>query len=137
MNRLWILSLSLFATGCVANASATSESDITASAGSGAPRQPPKEAVDACASSASDASCAFDIDQHHVTGTCKHGPDGGGPLACAPDRPPPPPEAFAVCASSSVGAACSFDVDNHHVDGTCHAGPDPSAPLACAPVGAP
>jgi len=136
MNRY--LMLSLFAAGCIGDAAATTEAEVTAAtAGSGDQRRPPKEAVDACATSATDATCAFDIDSHHITGACKHGPDGGGPLACVPDRPPPPPEAIAACATSNVGATCSFDLANHHIDGTCHAGPDAAAPLACAPAGAP
>jgi hypothetical protein len=136
MNRFLILAL--LAAGCVDDASATTQAEALAADGSGAPhRPPPKEAFDACASSTADATCAFDIDSHHVTGTCKHGPDGAGPLACVPDRPPPPPEAIAACTSSTAGASCSFDVDSHHVDGTCHAGPDAAAPLACAPVATP
>jgi hypothetical protein len=131
-----LLILSLFAAGCIDDASATTQAEAVTD-GSAPKRPPPKQAFEACASSAADAACAFDIDSHHVTGTCKHGPDGGGPLACVPDRPPPPPEAIAACTSSTVGATCSFDVDNHHVDGTCHAGPDAAAPLACAPAAAP
>jgi len=131
-----LLILSLFAAGCVDDASATTQAAAVTD-GSGAHRPPPKQAVDACASSTAEAACAFDLDGHHVTGTCKHGPDGGGPLACAPDRPPPPPEALAACASSVVGAACAFDAGDHHVDGTCHAGPDAADPLACAPAAAP
>ena len=90
MLRLSIL-FALFASACVDDASATTQ----AATGSGSdrcpPPLPPKEAVDACASLAADAACAFDIDSHHVTGTCKHGPEGQGPLACAPDHPPPVP----------------------------------------------
>ena len=127
----------LLAAGCVDDASATTQAEAVAAEGSGAHRPPPKEAFDACASSTADATCAFDIDNHHVTGACKHGPDGAGPLACVPDRPPPPPEAIAACTSSTAGATCAFDVDSHHVDGTCHAGPDAAAPLACAPAAAP
>jgi hypothetical protein len=50
------------------------------------PGPPPQEALDACASLSLDAACAFDIDDHHIEGTCKNGPEGDGPLACAPAR---------------------------------------------------
>ncbi len=120
MLRLSIL-FALFASACVDDASATTEAATGSDSGSDhcRPPLPPKEAVDACASLAADATCAFDIDGHHVTGTCKHGPsfggtlvpgcdasllrcgrvgdqshsgpEGQGPLACAPDHPPPLP----------------------------------------------
>jgi hypothetical protein len=51
-----------------------------------APDRPPPEAFDACASSTAGAACAFDVDGHHVAGTCRQGPDGQGPLGCAPDQ---------------------------------------------------
>jgi hypothetical protein len=47
---------------------------------------PPPQALAACANLAVGAACAFDVDAHHVEGTCQNGPDGHGPLACAPDR---------------------------------------------------
>jgi hypothetical protein len=53
---------------------------------------PPPEAFDACDGLAAGDACAFDLDGHHVEGTCKSGPEGDGPLACAPDQPPPPPQ---------------------------------------------
>ncbi len=91
----------LFAAGlaaaCVDDASASSTATREEmGSGSGSdhgcpPPLPPKEAVDACASSNAGDACAFDIDSHHVTGTCRRGPDSQGPLACAPDQPPPPP----------------------------------------------
>lgn len=101
------------------------------------PPPPPQEAIDACASATAGDTCAFDLDGHHVDGTCRNGPDGGGPLACAPDQPPPPPpppqQAVDACASSSAGDTCAFDIDGHHIDGTCRTAPDGSGPLACAP----
>ena len=46
---------------------------------------PPQAAIDACASLAADAACTFtDPMGTDVTGTCKTGPDGSSPLACAP-----------------------------------------------------
>jgi len=133
MHRLILLVM--LAAGCVDDASATTQAE--AQQGTEPHRPPPQQAIDACASSAADATCAFDIDNHHVTGLCKHGPDGAGPLACRPDHPPPPKEAFDACANQTAGATCSFDVESHHVDGTCHAGPDANMPLACAPAAAP
>jgi hypothetical protein len=129
-----MLRITLFAallSGCVDDATASESSSIT---GPRDHRPPPQEALVACASSAAGASCAFDFDGHHITGTCKNGPDGSGPLACVPLVPPPPPEAIAACSSSSAGATCAFDIDGHHVDGTCRNGPDGQGPLACAPA---
>jgi hypothetical protein len=97
-------------------------------------RPPPEQAFAACANSTAGASCAFDCDGHHVDGTCRNGPDGDGPLACAPNQPPPPPqEALDACATLAVDAACAFDIDGHHVEGTCKNGPEGDGPLACAP----
>jgi len=50
------------------------------------PPRPPREALAACEGAAVDAACAFDIDGHHVEGTCK---PVGEALACAPNNPPP------------------------------------------------
>ncbi len=124
--------LLLLASGCVDDASAGAEA--TAKTGGEKPPMPPAEALAACTSSAAGDSCAFDVDSHHVDGTCRNGPDGTGPLACAPAHLPPPPESLAACASSSAGASCAFDIDSHHVDGTCRNGPQGSGPLACAPA---
>ena len=55
---------------CVDDATASSSHSATGSAGSGDHRPPPREALDACASSSAGAACAFDLDSHHVTGTC-------------------------------------------------------------------
>jgi len=97
--------------------------------------RPPQEAIDACASSSSGDACTFDIDGHHITGTCKSCATDA-PLACAPDHPQPPQEALDACATSSSGATCSFDVDGHHLDGTCRS-PSSDVPLACAPTNLP
>ncbi len=97
--------------------------------------RPPPEAFTACSTAAAGDACSFDHEGHTVTGACKAGPDGNGPLACAPDRPPPPPpEAIAACAGAADGDACAFDHASDHLAGTCVAGPDPAAPLACAPA---
>lgn len=81
-----VLTASLAA--CVDDATASSAQASTDPTGSGDHRPPPQEALDACASSTAGATCAFDIDSHHVTGTCRQ-PDASRPLACAPDQPPP------------------------------------------------
>ena len=134
--RLGLVLSTLTAAACVDDATA-SDTQATEAFDTGAPagphRPPPKEAIDACASTAAGATCAFDVDDHHVTGTCRRGPDASKPLACVPDHPPPPPEAFAACASATAGATCAFDIDDHHVAGTCRTGPDGQGPLACAP----
>jgi hypothetical protein len=129
MFRLCIL-LAL-ASGCVDDATASDSQSATAARGSDH-RPPPPEALDACATGSAGGACAFDIDGHHVTGTCTQGP-ADGPLACKPDHPPPPPETFDACASSAAGDACAFDIDGHHVTGTCRQGPDGQGPLGCAP----
>lgn len=106
-----------------------------ASAGSGAhrPRRPPPQAIDACAKAALGDACAFDLDSHHITGTCSHGPSGDGPLACKPDHlPPPPQEAIDACANAAAGDACSFTCNGDSLDGTCITPPDGDA-LVCAP----
>jgi hypothetical protein len=78
------LVLSLAASACVDDASATTQASTVAS---GPPRcpPPPKEVFDACASSTAGAACSFDI---HVAGTCRNGPDANAPLACAPEAAP-------------------------------------------------
>jgi len=58
--------------------------------GGDAPPGPPQEAIAACDGAAAGDACAFTIDGHDLTGTCRAAPDGQqGPLACAPDQPPP------------------------------------------------
>ena len=49
-------------------------------------RAPPQEAVDACARLAVDQACRFTFDGRDHEGLCRRGPDGQGPLACAPNR---------------------------------------------------
>jgi hypothetical protein len=151
------LLLAGLASACVDDATASDSSAVaTAAEGSGGchrPPRPPQAAIDACANQSAGASCAFDIDSHHVTGTCRQGPNGNGPLACAPDgggQPPPPPPggggsgddcgpprppqaALDACANLSAGDACAFDLDSHHITGTCRQGPNSGGPLACAP----
>jgi hypothetical protein len=121
----------------VLTACATDESSSIEAASQQGHQRPPAEALDACDGSTAGAACAFDIDDHHITGTCRQGPNGDGPLACAPDHPPPPPEALAACTSATAGATCAFDIDGHHVEGTCRQGPNGDGPLACAPANPP
>ena len=83
MFRLCIL-LAL-ASGCVDDATASDSQSETAARGGSAHRPPPQEALDACATGSAGGACAFDIDGHHVTGTCRQGPNGQGPLGCAPE----------------------------------------------------
>ncbi len=58
-----------------------------------APRPPPPEAVESCTHLDVDALCRFSHDGREMEGSCRPGPDGQGPLSCAPDRsmyqPPP------------------------------------------------
>jgi len=100
----------------------------------GPPPRPPQEAVAACSKAAPGDACAFQIDGHAIDGTCRHGPDGQGPLACAPAHPPgPPPEALDACNGLADGDQCAVTIDGNTVDGTCRRGPDGQGPLACAP----
>lgn len=135
MKSLYICAC-LALTGCAEDTSAQTQAASTtppAGPGYGHMCRPPQEALDACANLAAGAACSFDADGHHVDGTCRTGPDGQGPLACAPQMRMPPPEAIDACASASAGASCAFTVDGHDVTGTCKAGPDGNGPLACAP----
>jgi hypothetical protein len=125
------LSLALGAAACIDETSADTQASSVGSGHHHGP--PPQEAFDACAGSTAGDTCAFSIDGHDITGTCKNGPDGTGELACAPDRPPPPPESIDACASSAAGDTCAFSIDGHDITGTCKNGPDGAGPLGCAP----
>jgi hypothetical protein len=131
MKSLYICAC-LALTGCAEETSTQTQAASTKAPGHMC-QQPPQQALDACANLTAGAACSFDADGHHIDGTCRNGPDGQGPLACAPQMRLPPPEAIDACASSTAGAACAFTVDGHDVTGTCKAGPDGSGPLACAP----
>ena len=52
-------------------------------------RGPPPEAIAACKEKSAGDTCTMDLHGHTLDGICRTGPDGNGPLACAPDRPPP------------------------------------------------
>ncbi|MEL7369818.1 MAG: hypothetical protein AAFN74_12950 [Myxococcota bacterium] len=52
------------------------------------PPGPPPAALDACLDLAVGDACQFLHGDHSIEGTCRHGPDGQGPLACAPARGP-------------------------------------------------
>jgi hypothetical protein len=54
-------------------------------------RPPPPEAVEACRERAPGDACTVTLRDHTVDGVCREAPDGEGPLACVPDRPPPGP----------------------------------------------
>jgi hypothetical protein len=54
------------------------------------PHGPPPEAIEACASKTEGTACTVAHGDHAVNGTCAHGPDGNGPLACKPEGGPPP-----------------------------------------------
>jgi hypothetical protein len=50
---------------------------------------PPQAALDACGGKAAGDTCSLTApDGQAVSGTCRNGPDGAGPLACAPPHPP-------------------------------------------------
>ncbi len=49
-------------------------------------RPPPPEAITACEKLALDAPCSFTHNDRADKGSCRRGPGGQGPLACAPDR---------------------------------------------------
>jgi hypothetical protein len=53
-------------------------------------RMPPQEAIDACAKLTSGVSCSFTFDGRAHQGVCRRGPEGQGPVACAPHRGPGP-----------------------------------------------
>ena len=129
-----VLSLALGAAACLDETSADTQASSVGSGSGHHHGPPPPEAFDACENLAAGDACAFDIDTHHIDGTCKNGPDGDGPLACAPNNPPPPPqESIDACASSAAGDTCAFTIDGHDITGTCKNGPDGTGPLGCAP----
>lgn len=98
------------------------------------PRQPPREAFEACAKLKAGDACSLTLGSRTIPGVCSTGPDGGGALACKPDHPPgPPPEAVDACAKSSEGDACSVSLGDHTITGKCAKGPDGNGPLACKP----
>lgn len=98
------------------------------------PRQPPREAFEACTSKKAGDACSVTLGPRSITGVCATGPDGNGPLACKPDHPPgPPPEAVDACAKSAEGDACSASFGDHTISGKCAKGPDGNGPLACKP----
>ncbi len=108
-----------------------------ASADRGPPRQPPKEAFDACAGAKRGDACTVKLHDHALAGTCDVVPDTTA-LACRPSRPPgPPPEAIEACRSAKEGDACTVTHGDRAVSGTCVKRPDAAAPLACHPAGAP
>jgi hypothetical protein len=55
------------------------------------PRQPPREAIEACEGRAAGDACTVKLPDRTIDGVCRNGPDGNGPLACAPSAPPPTP----------------------------------------------
>jgi hypothetical protein len=97
-------------------------------------RQPPKEAFEACSQRKAGDACSVTLGSRTITGVCANGPDGNGPLACKPDRPPgPPPEAIDACTNHAEGDACSVSHGDHTITGVCAKGPDGNGPLACKP----
>jgi len=58
--------------------------------GQGSDRQPPQEAIDACASLAVNAACSFGASNGTISGTCQM-PPGSSQLACVPAGGPPGP----------------------------------------------
>jgi hypothetical protein len=51
-------------------------------------RMPPQEAQAACAALALGDACSFTFDGRAHQGVCRRGPEGQGPVACAPHRGP-------------------------------------------------
>ncbi|MCC6897422.1 MAG: hypothetical protein IT377_00530 [Polyangiaceae bacterium] len=54
------------------------------------PQGPPPEALAACAGLTADAACSVKLPPKTIDGTCRSGPGGTGPLACAPKPLPVP-----------------------------------------------
>ena len=96
--------------------------------------RPPQQAIDACSNKAEGDTCSVTFGDRTMDGTCRKGPGGDGPLACAPKGPPPPPpEAFQACSSLAKGDACKVTFGGRTFDGTCVSGPGGTEPLACMP----
>jgi hypothetical protein len=94
------------------------------------PPHPPREAVEACSNQQEGAACTVSIHGQAISGKCRKGPDGEGPLAC---MLPPPPEAVAACASLSEGATCTVSHHGRSLEGKCRNSPWGEGPLACVP----
>jgi hypothetical protein len=94
------------------------------------PQHPPREAVEACANLQEGASCSVSMRGQTVSGKCRRGPDGQGPLACAL---PPPTEAVEACAKLNEGAACTVTHHGRSLEGHCRNSPWGEGPLACVP----
>lgn len=107
---------------------------------------PPPEALAACRSHVSGASCSFtDPRGQHVRGTCG-APTTSLPLACMPAGGPggphargghhgPPPEALTACSGIDAGDACVVDTPHGDtLEGVCRATPQGTA---CVPDGLP
>lgn len=113
----------------------------------GGHREPPPEAVAACKDKAEDAACTVTLRERTLEGACKRGPDGKGPLACAPpgppppppggERPGPPPEAVDACKGRAEAEACTVTFRERTIEGVCRKEPDGTGALACAPNGPP
>jgi hypothetical protein len=105
------------------------------------PRGPPPEALAACTDLAAGEACTVVVGELLVEGSCRSGPRGTEPLACAPQgRPPPPappPEALAACTDLAAGEACTVTVGDLSIEGSCRSGPRGTEPLACVPDGGP
>jgi hypothetical protein len=140
-----VVAIATLGFACIGETTDTSKTSNDLASGTGVeggtpcskPPPPPKEAIDACASLSEGDTCHFTIDGHAIDGSCRKGPGGEGPLACAPKGPPPPPpppkESVDACASLSDGDACHFTIDGHALDGTCRKGPGGAGKLACIP----
>lgn len=97
-------------------------------------REPPPEAVQACASKQQGAECSFTAHDHERKGTCE-APPGGSSLACRPAHHGPPPEMLAACQGKQAGDACTVTFHDKTIQGQCHAGHDNQT--ACFPQGGP
>ena len=131
----------LFASVAACTVASANESNADSSsaraqplADDGRPHGPPPEAITACNNKTEGATCSVQFRDRTIEGTCKNGPDGNGPLACAPQhRMRPPEEAFTACAGKSEGNACSVEFHGETLDGTCRKGPGGENQLACMP----
>ncbi len=77
-----------FALLCLALTATAFAQDSKPQDGSRGFRMPPQEAIDACASLTGEVPCSFTFDGRVHQGLCRRGPEGQGPVACAPHRGP-------------------------------------------------
>jgi hypothetical protein len=137
MTAAGVLALSTLAAADPVSTSSRPTAAIALDTDQRRPHGPPPEAIAACKDQSEGSACTVSLHGQSIDGTCRKGPDGDGPLACAPSHPPAPPaEAIEACINKAAGNACTVQFDDRTVDGTCRSLPNESD-LVCMPEAPP